>query len=662
MSSSDRRAVLAAATSCCLALSAQPSAAATADELETIVVTAQREPGNLRLSGDQLLATQASRLADIFANESSVAVGGGSTVAQKIYVRGFEDVMLNVTVDGAQSPGELYHHQGRVQLEPEFIKSLELDAGAGAATNGAGALTGALRTTLKDAFDLLGAHERIGAYVKGTGWANGDDGYGYTASAFGRLTDDVGLVVAFTDRDRDDYQDGNGDPVEPSSYDQHHGYVKLNGNFGDQTASLTYERLDDEATTFERPNLLNYAGRFLISDQEMSRETLAGNYGWDPDSRLVNLRATLYGNTTDFRIQRQATGLVYGEGDFDSVGLDLRNTSVLGRHALTYGVDYRDDEVVSAQNATPPTAWGTTRQNASVLGLYAQDNWKLLETVRLSAGLRFDDYEFESKSGVSAVSAGVRIADSGLSPNVGLAWEPIDGLELRAAYAQAFRGVTIREAFFSALYVHDGSLESEQADNLEFGLSYERGRFFARGTVYRQNIENFIDVQFTGTPVWGYWRNVGDAEVEGYELETGYAFDAMQLSLGVWEADNSLNDQPLADANMGLGTTIGRTWLGKASGRFDRLRLDYGANLRYVEEVENTISPTAPPKEAYFVADVYLNWQATDHIKLALAANNLFDEFYYDHATYTWLGGTANTYVGYPAVGREWVASLSYRF
>ncbi len=659
MSSSDRRAVLAAATSCCLALSAQPSAAATADELETIVVTAQREPGNLRLSGDQLLATQASRLADIFANESSVAVGGGSTVAQKIYVRGFEDVMLNVTVDGAQSPGELYHHQGRVQLEPEFIKSLELDAGAGAATNGAGALTGALRTTLKDAFDLLGAHERIGAYVKGTGWANGDDGYGYTASAFGRLTDDVGLVVAFTDRDRDDYQDGNGDPVEPSSYDQHHGYVKLNGNFGDQTASLTYERLDDEATTFERPNLLNYAGRFLISDQEMSRETLAGNYGWDPDSRLVNLRATLYGNTTDFRIQRQATGLVYGEGDFDSVGLDLRNTSVLGRHALTYGVDYRDDEVVSAQNATPPTAWGTTRQNASVLGLHAQDNWKLLETVRLSAGLRFDDYEFESKSGVSA---GVRIADSGLSPNVGLAWEPIDGLELRAAYAQAFRGVTIREAFFSALYVHDGSLESEQADNLEFGLSYECGRFFARGTVYRQNIENFIDVQFTGTPVWGYWRNVGDAEVEGYELETGYAFDAMQLSLGVWEADNSLNDQPLADANMGLGTTIGRTWLGKASGRFDRLRLDYGANLRYVEEVENTISPTAPPKEAYFVADVYLNWQATDHINLALAANNLFDEFYYDHATYTWLGGTANTYVGYPAVGREWVASLSYRF
>ena len=664
MSSLDRRTRLAAAVSCALTLSTPTvGLAAGADgesgELETIVVTARREPGNLLLSGDQLQATQASRLADIFANESSVAVGGGSTVAQKIYVRGFEDVMLNVTVDGAQSPGELYHHQARVQLEPEFIKSLELDAGAGAATNGAGALTGALRTTLKDAFDLLEPDERVGAYAKTTGWVNGEDGFGYTVSAFGRLTDDVGLVVAYTDRDRDDYEDGHGDTVEPSSYEQHHGYVKLNGRFDDHTASLTYERLDDEATTYERPNLINYAGRFQISDQDMSRETLAGNYGWDPDSKLVDLRATVYGNTNDFRIQRQATGLVYGDGDFDSLGLDLRNTSVLGRHALTYGIDYRDDEVNSAQNATPPFAWGTTRQTASVLGLYAQDNWQVIDTVRLSAGLRYDDYEFESDGGVST---GVRIADSGFSPNIGIAWEPVDGLELRTTYAQAFCGVTIREAFFSALYVHDGSLESEDADNLEFGISYERDRFFARGTVYRQNIDNFIDVQFTGTPVWGYWRNVGDAEVDGYELETGYAFDGVTLSLGVWEADNELNGQPLDDANMGLGTTIGRTWLGKASGRFESLRLDYGANLRYVEEVDNDIAPTAPPKDAYFVADVYLNWQATERIKVALAANNLFDEFYYDHATYTWLGGAANTYVGYPAVGRELVASLSYRF
>ena len=109
------------------ALLASTAVSATADpelELENIIVTARREPGNLLVTGDQLRTIQAKSLEDIFAFESSVAVGGGSTVAQKIYVRGFEDVLLNVTVDGAQSPGELYHHQGRVQIEPEFIKTL----------------------------------------------------------------------------------------------------------------------------------------------------------------------------------------------------------------------------------------------------------------------------------------------------------------------------------------------------------------------------------------------------------------------------------------------------------------------------------------------------------------------------------------------------------
>lgn len=214
------------ATISLLAMAAAPVPAKPADELETILVTAQREPGNLFIDGDRLRAIQARSLEDIFSFESSVAVGGGNSVAQKIYVRGFEDVMLNVTVDGAQSPGELYHHQARIQMEPEFIKTLELDAGAGAATNGAGAVTGALRTTLKDAGDMLGPQERIGAYVKGTGWFNGEDGQGYVGSVYGRPTENTGLIVAYVDRSRDNYEDGHGDIVEPSEFDQRRGYAK----------------------------------------------------------------------------------------------------------------------------------------------------------------------------------------------------------------------------------------------------------------------------------------------------------------------------------------------------------------------------------------------------------------------------------------------------
>ncbi len=628
-------------------------------ELETVEVIGQRmEPGNMVVSGEDLLRQQATTLEDIFAYQSSVAVGGGSATAQKIYVRGFEDVMLNYTVDGAQSPGELYHHQGRVQIEPDFVRTIELDAGAGVATNGAGALTGALRATLKTADDMLAADRDFGGYLRVTGIFNGEDGDRQSAALYGKFSDSVGLIVGATRESRDEYEDGHGNLQEATPYDHLRLFAKLDGQHGDHAWSLTAEGVDDEATTYERPNLTNFRGTYILSDQEMNRETLAANYDYDPMGDAVDLHVTVYRNDTDFRVQRQTADIIYGEGDFSSTGFDVRNTTILGSHSLTYGVDYRADELDSGQNATPPFAWGRTRQDASVLGLYIQDNWQLNEAITLSAGLRFDDYDLD---GVGGVSEGVNISDDGISPNVGVTWEVIDGLVLRGLYAEAFRGVTIREAFFSGLYVHDGSLESEQADNIEFGISWSRGPWYVAATWYEQDIENFIDVEYVGGAVWGYWRNIGDAKVEGYEIETGWRANDFEASIGMWDADNTLNGAPLADSNLGLGTSIGTTWLGSFTWYgFENWTL--GAQARYVESEPNAVAADAPDKESYLVARVFADWTPLEHLTLALTVNNLFDEFYYDHATYTWLGAPTNNYVGYPAIGREIVASAAFRF
>lgn len=203
---------------------------------------------------------------------------------------------------------------------------------------------------------------------------------------------------------------------------------------------------------------------------------------------------------------------------------------------------------------------------------------------------------------------------------------------------------------------------SEKADNLEFGISFERDGFFARGTWYKQNIDNFIDIEYVGGDVWGYWRNIGDAKVEGYELEAGYATRNLFLSAGMWDADNTLNGEPLVDSNLGLGTSIGRTWLAKAeyTGLGDRLHL--GAQLRHVDAEPNLIADGAPDKEAYTTVKAYVDYQLADPVTVSLVVNNLFDEFYYDHATYTYIGGATNDYVGYPAMGREVVLSLRTQF
>lgn len=631
-----------------------------ATTLDTIVVEGEREPGNFDIEAEEVQFTQASDLSDLLSNESGVAVGGGSAVAQKVYVRGFEDTMLNVTIDGAQQPAELYHHQTRLQIEPEFIKSIELDAGAGAATAGPGALTGAMRVRTKDAFDMLRPDQEFGAFLKGAAGFNGENNYKGVGSLYGRIGEHLGLLASYVYQDGGDYDDGNGDRVSPTAYEHSRGQVKLTGLFDANSFDLSVERLDDSGTYYERPHMTNFAGRFILSDHTMTRDTVSYNHRYDPDGDAVDLQATVFYNTSEYENRRNTTGLVYGHGEQSSTGFDLRNTSRWDSLDLVYGVDHRRDSLDATQQATPPAYWGSTEQSADVSGAYVQAAWRFAPAWLLSAGLRYDHYSLDVDSGVGA---GARNSDSKVSPNLSLDWQLTEQFSLRAAYSEAFRGITIREAFFSALYAHHGDLEGEDADNIELGFAWENDGFHVRGTVFRQDIDNYINAVFVGPPSteWGYWANTGTAEVDGFELEVGQELQDWSWGLGVWESNNEFDDRPLNDADLGLGTIIGRTWTGRLDWTPDAIS-HYGVRARYVESVENEIAPDAPSKGSYAVLDLLASWTLLDgRMVLGAGVNNALDDFYYDQGTYSYHPGSG-LYIGFPAPGREFVTSVSYRF
>ncbi len=627
--------------------------------LDTVVVEGQAEPGNFIIDREEIELTQPADLSDLLSNESGVAVGGGSPVSQKIYVRGFEDTMLNVTVDGAQQPAELYHHQTRVQIEPEFIQSIELAAGAGAATSGPGALTGVLRVRTRDAFDMLRDGQKAGFLLKGAYGTQGESGKG-VASVYGVLGENVGVMASYVKQDAGDYKDGNGDRVSPTAYDHLRRQFKLSGRFDNHDMDLSFEDLEDTGTYYERPHMINFAGRFILSDHQLHRRTATYTHRYDPASEWIDVEATLFRSTSDFKVRRNSTGLLYAQGEQDSVGLDLRNTARMSKLDLVWGVDFREDTLKALQQATSPAFWGSTRQRARVAGLYAQADWRPSEAWTVSGGLRYDDY---AHRGLAGVSAGVRNEDSALSPNLSVAWRPIDALTLRAAYSRAFRGITIRESFFSALYTYPGDLKGEHADNLELGVAWERDGYFARITGFRQNIEDYIAAVYSGGAAWGYWRNIGAAKVEGYEGEIGKTWDRLELALGVWNSDNTFADRPLNDADLGLGTSIGRTWTLRADWKPMDGRSQYGLRGRLVEAEANSISATAPDKPGYAVFDLLGRWTLVgdDRLVLAASVNNLFDRFYYDQATYGYNAG-AGKYIGFASPGREFNVSLTYRY
>ncbi len=127
------------------------------------------------VSSEELEKVQANDLSDIFRKNPTVSVGGSVKSGQKIYVRNVGEDALNVSVDGAELAGAVFHHAGRVTVDPELLKRVEIEAGAGSATAGPGAIGGAVRFITKDPEDLLKEGESVGAIVKGSYFSNGDN-------------------------------------------------------------------------------------------------------------------------------------------------------------------------------------------------------------------------------------------------------------------------------------------------------------------------------------------------------------------------------------------------------------------------------------------------------------------------------------------------------
>ncbi|BBI63727.1 hypothetical protein HSBAA_50330 [Vreelandella sulfidaeris] len=84
------------------------------------------------VEADTLERYQAEDLGEIFDQAPQVNVGGSLGIAQKLYVRGVEDPLLNVTIDGANQSGSLFHHTGRIGLDPALLKRVEVSAGLAA--------------------------------------------------------------------------------------------------------------------------------------------------------------------------------------------------------------------------------------------------------------------------------------------------------------------------------------------------------------------------------------------------------------------------------------------------------------------------------------------------------------------------------------------------
>ncbi|MHC6647207.1 TonB-dependent receptor [Alteromonas sp. HB246098] len=638
---------------------------------------------NLSITAEDIEQFQANDLADVFRESPSVSVGGSVGVAQKIFIRGLEDAYLNVTVDGAQQTSTLFHHIGRVTLDPDLLKQIDVQAGAGEATSGPGAIGGSIRFKTKDAQDLLRGDEQFGGRVKASYFSN--DGTRYSGSLYGKLSDTWGLLGYYSTVDRDNFEDGDGNEVLGTAADQDLMFLKASGYIADnQYLSISAEQRDEEGEFSARPNWVVLEGAPLYPS-EAERDTYVANYRFD-HSALVFLEATAYQTSSSFR-----GGRFDFLSDIDTYGFDIRNTSDVTNHVFTYGIDYRKDEVESG----PGTGPVQNAEEGSVLGIYAQAHSNITPELLLSYGVRYDNFDFQQEIliddyyGTPVTDEPSGLDDNELSFNAGLEYQLTEAWSLGLGYAEAARGKQIGDGFTLDEYLYDGEdvpvvasdVVPETVTNIEASIEYSANNLNARLSAYESTID---DVLFSGYQGNSVFNNIGDLESSGVEFNLAYRWDSVDLYFGFSSVDVELMPREdlysvpynSIDINgyefVGLGNSRGDTWVLGADYTVTA-DISVGFNITMVDDInidtlhqalENgwTDSLYSLNKADYTLVDIYGEWEVTNDLSVNLAVTNLFDEAYIDHSSVGDYSEVFPSVVGPQEAGRDIRLSVTYDF
>ncbi|MGY2291755.1 TonB-dependent hemoglobin/transferrin/lactoferrin family receptor [Pseudomonas sp. SDO528_S397] len=338
--------------------------------------------GRSTLSQADIDRYQPNNIPSLLQTLPGITMGGSPKPGgQTINIRGLgdaEDVPL--TVDGATKTGFERYQQGTIFIEPELIKSIEVEKGPHSAFNGNGGFGGTVNMTTKDAPDLLKDGRNTGAMLK-YGYSSNDHEQVYSGAVYGRTDDGRFDALAYlTQRDGGDMKlaghipdPGNDYPINPkrlpnSAQDVDGKLFKVNMYLTDeQSVGLSYSRSNSarwtpfSAASYPMPpnqfsiDKYGYEGALkrLLAHRETVDTTWSGKYEYKPlDNPLVDLKISYSQSNTDQTDRRNAdaffqisTGGRQMDTSYDDKILEVRNISLLTtgplEHAITTGVQIR---------------------------------------------------------------------------------------------------------------------------------------------------------------------------------------------------------------------------------------------------------------------------------------------------------------------------------
>ena len=659
-----------------LALAAPALAQAQSDDetIDVIVVETTKThldafvyPGmTATIDAEALDLYRPSDLGDLLRQLPGVEVSGGPRrTGQTLSLRGQGRENTTLLLDGArQNYGSA--HDGVFFVDPALLVGVEAVRGPASALYGSGASGGVIAFRTASADDLLDGDETWG-FSLGAGYRTVDEELRGSASVYGRRgTFDA--LASVSRRASGDITLGSGDSL-PASDESLSTLFKIGNDFGEGLrAELSWQRFAGEAVEPNNAQGVATIGSLnALAQKDIEADNLTLNARIAPPSiDWLNLELTVYSSTSGVDELELASGRQLRR-DLETVGIrgDQRFEFNLGAYdaALVVGGEYYED----SQDGFDSDDANGTRGGAPDADSRFAAGWTQLEIdgpaplglpgrVIVLPGIRHDSFETSTPSSAAVTS-------DATSTRLGLTYAPTETFNVFVSWGEAFRAPSINELyidgthfslphiilgapyFISNEFIANPDLLPEETETLEIGVSLDLSdrlnvdRLDLRASVYETQADNLIDlfVDFAFDPTCfappfftpcsagtTQSRNVGSAELSGYEAQIGFAQGALAIDASLTGIDGE--DTASGDP---LGSLAPTRLFVDARWHFEESRFILGSRILAADDYDAP-TDTAEHRAGYVVADIYARWQPlADHgLTINLGVENVLDHDY----------------------------------
>ncbi len=215
-------------------------------------------------------------------------------------------------------------------------------------------------------------------------------------------------------------------------------------------------------------------------------------------------------------------------------------------------------------------------RTANIVGLFSQVDYKIIDPLNLSFGLRYDNSSLTDLDNENSVS-----------PKFGINYKLNDNTYLRASLGKGFRAPSLAEAFTSTTLsglkvIPNPNLKSETSYSYEAGINHNFYNIVSFDfTVFNNEYYDMIEIEFDPFNGEAFFNNLTRARIQGIDLSTVTNLFAQKLTFNLsytylWPRDiekhEELKYRPRHTAITGLS--------------FKQNFIEVGIDFRYLSRVE----------------------------------------------------------------------------